>query len=79
MANGHSRKKSKQRKDGKLIAYAAKRIRMVRKANGITQEQLEDKTGIKISRCESGKYDMTLTTLGILSRHLGVEPWQLLK
>lgn len=46
---------------------------------GLTQEQLEEKTRIGISRCETGKFDMTLTTLCILGESLKVEPHEFLK
>lgn len=57
----------------------ASNIKYFRTKQSISQEQLREQTGLSISRLESGKYDMTLTTLNILSNHLKIEPWELLK
>lgn len=62
-----------------LLVLVGNNIKYHRIKKGLTQEKLEDETGLLISRCESGENDMTLTTIGILSKHLGVQPWELLK
>ena len=62
-----------------LLEKAGKNIKHYRLQKGISQEKLEYETGIAISHCESGKRNITLSTLGILSKHLNIEPWQLLK
>lgn len=69
---------SKKRKATKLIQRVANNIKYYRKERKLSQEKLEDETGLTIARYESGKHDMTLTTLSILSKHLSVDPWQLL-
>lgn len=71
--------RKRKRIETDLIQKVANNIKYYRIKNKLTKEQLQDMTGITISRCESGKHDMTLTTLGILSRHLGIKPSQLLK
>jgi len=69
----------KKRKAIKLIQRVANNIKHYRKKRKKSQEKLEDETGLTISRYESGKHDMTLTTLSILSKHLAVEASQLLE
>jgi transcriptional regulator with XRE-family HTH domain len=52
-----------------------KRIRAMRQAKGITQDQLADKTGLNrvhLYRLESGKQSMTLRTLKLIADTLGV-------
>lgn len=68
-----------RRKAINLIRKVAVNIKKYRMKAGLTQEQLEEKTRIGISRCETGKYDITLTTISILSESLMVEPHELLK
>ena len=70
---------TKKRKAAELIAKAAFNIKQYRMRAGLTQEQLEDRTRVTISRCETGKYDITLTTLSIISKALKVEAYELLK
>ena len=69
----------KKRKATELIEKVATNIKKYRTKAGLSQEEVEEKTGITVSRCESGKNDMKLTTIGILSRHLNLQPWELLK
>ena len=57
----------------------AKNIRNCRMEKKLTQEQLQEVSGLRIYKYESGKNDMTLTTVHILSSYLEIEPWQLLK
>ncbi len=68
-----------KRKAKELIRKVAFNIKRFRMKEGLTQEQLAGKTSITIQRCESGKNDMTLTTINILSEDLNVEPYELLK
>jgi transcriptional regulator with XRE-family HTH domain len=52
-----------------------KRIRTIRLAKGITQDQLADLTGLNrvhVYRLESGKQSMTLRTLKLIADALGV-------
>ena len=68
-----------KRRDKKLIEQAASNIKHHRMKKGWSQEKLQERTGLSIARYESGKKDMTLTTLGILSKHLSIESYELLK
>ena len=72
-------KSKKKRKANSLIQRAAINIKYCRVQKGISQEKLENETGLYISRYESGKHDMTLTTIYILGKHLSVRPCDLLK
>ena len=72
-------KKGKKRKAALLIMRVSENILNHRIAIGLTQEQLEGKTALPISRYESGKKDMTLTTLDIISKALGVTICQLVE
>lgn len=71
--------RNEKRQDVGFVEKVAGNIRRFRIQNGYTQEKLRFETGLSISRCESGRHDMNLTTLSILSRHLNVEPFELLK
>lgn len=72
-------KNNKRRKAKELIKQVSGKVKILRNKMKLTQEELEGKSGLTISRCESGKYDMTLTTVSILSKHLEVHPYELLK
>lgn len=67
------------RKETRLIVQVAHNIKKMRLRLNLSQQQLGDACGLKISRYESGKVDMTLTTLSILSKHLKIEPYEFLK
>jgi DNA-binding XRE family transcriptional regulator len=57
------------------IAYVSKRIRETRKAGGLTQQQLAERSGIPqshISRLEAGKHSPSGLTLRKLAKALGV-------
>ena len=72
-------KTNRRRKSKEFIKQVSTTIKFSRMKKNFTQEELEKKSGITVSRCESGKYDMTLTTISILSKHLNIYPWELLK
>ncbi|TAL59461.1 MAG: XRE family transcriptional regulator [Bacteroidetes bacterium] len=78
MSKNNNNKKEKRVAPDLLqkVAHAVIFYRMKRK---LTKEKLEYETGLNIARYESGRHDMTLTTLSILSKHLDVEPYKLLK
>jgi transcriptional regulator with XRE-family HTH domain len=60
----------------------AERIKKIRKAKGITQEQLADMAGLNrthLYRLESGKQSMTLRTLKIVADALSVRVRELVK
>lgn len=72
-------KQKKSRRNYKLIQQVAGNIKKYREKMHLSQEELEKNTGLAVFRYESGKHDMTLTTLSILSKGLMVESYQLLK
>ena len=60
----------------------AERIKKIRKAKGITQEQLAELAGLNrthLYRLESGKQSMTLRTLKIVADALSVRVRELVK
>ncbi|TAL58078.1 MAG: XRE family transcriptional regulator [Bacteroidetes bacterium] len=75
----HPSGRNKRRKEIGLIQCVAKNIAKFRLKKKLSQEELRNKTGLEVARCESGKYDMTLTTIGILAKHLEIESFLLLK
>lgn len=79
MVKEKNKSKKRKRYAGEFIRQVANNIRHYRMKERYSQEELQEKTGIKISRCETGKYDMTLTTIAILSKELKIEPSELVK
>ena len=71
-------RKGKKRKAINLLKSVADNIRYYRMKRKLSQEQLEEETRLPVSRYESGRNDMTLTSIFILSKELGVEPYKLL-
>ena len=60
----------------------AERIKKLRKAKGITQEQLAELAGLNrthLYRLETGKQSMTLRTLKLVADALGVRVRELVK
>jgi transcriptional regulator with XRE-family HTH domain len=60
----------------------AERIKKIRKAKGITQEELADRAGLNrthMYRLEGGKQSMTLRTLKIIADALDVRVRELVK
>ena len=69
----------KKRKAKEFIQRTSGNIKYYRVKRRLSQEKLEEETGLYIPRYESGRHDMTLTTLYILSEYLRVRPFNLLK
>lgn len=67
-----------KRQDSKLLEKVARNLKYHRMKKGWSQEKLQEGTGLAVARYESGKKDMTLTTISILSNYLQVEPYELL-
>jgi transcriptional regulator with XRE-family HTH domain len=65
---------SKEQKD-----WFGSRLGAVRKRQGVSQLELQKRTGINIWRLESGKIDPSLSTLRKVSRALGVPVEELVK
>lgn len=63
-----------------ILASLGKRIQFVREKEGLTQEQLEDKTGVNtkyISAIERGQKNITIKTLEKIAKGLNVELYEL--
>lgn len=71
--------KKQKRKAPTLFMKVANNIKFFRIKQGVSQERLREETGLSISRLESGKYDMTLTTIHVISKALNIEPYKLLQ
>lgn len=65
-----------------LQEKVGKRIKEIRVEKKITQQELADLCGIEpsnMSRLEAGRANATLSTIEIVSKNLGVEPFELFK
>ena len=65
-----------------LLERFGKRVRMLRKARGWTQEKLASRCGrhwTYVGGLERGQRNPTLEVMADLARALGVDMWQLLK
>lgn len=63
-----------------LLVGIGKKIQRAREKRGITQEQLEEKTGINakyISAVESGQKNVTIKTLDKLAKGLEIELYEI--
>lgn len=63
-----------------ILASLGKRIQFAREKTGLTQEQLEDKTGVNtkyISAIERGQKNVTVKTLEKIAKGLNVELYEL--
>lgn len=63
-----------------LLVGLGKKIQTIREKRGITQEQLEEKTGINakyISAVECGQKNVTIKTLDKIAKGLDVELYEL--
>jgi transcriptional regulator with XRE-family HTH domain len=63
-----------------LLAQIGKRIQLIREKRGMTQEQLEEKTGINakyISAVECGQRNVTIKTLEKIAKGLDAELFEL--
>jgi transcriptional regulator with XRE-family HTH domain len=63
-----------------LLVSVGKRIQSLREKRGLTQEQLEEKTGINtkyISAIECGQKNVTIKTLEKIAKSLDIEIFEL--
>lgn len=63
---------SKQRKDTVLIDKIAYRIKQLRIEKGITQDTFFIDTDIHIARIESGKSNITVSTLSAICKYFNI-------
>ncbi|PHS10021.1 MAG: transcriptional regulator [Kordia sp.] len=61
----------KKEEENSLISLAT-RIKELRSAKGVTQEEAYNDTGIHFGRIEQGKRDASFTTIKKISTYLGV-------
>lgn len=62
----------RQRRDEILVNSIVERLKLIRKERGLTQEAVTYDTDIHISRIETGKHSITITTLSDLCKYYGV-------
>lgn len=63
-----------------ILAAIGKRIQTIREKAGLTQEQLEEKTGVNtkyVSAIERGQKNITVKTLEKIAKGLNVELYEL--
>ena len=60
------------RRDDKVLLQIAERIREIRKELKITQNVVEEETGLSIGRIEAGSMNLTITTIVILCDYFEV-------
>ena len=60
------------RRDEKVLRQIAERIREIRKELKITQDVVEQDTGLSIGRIEAGSMNLTVTTIVILCDYFEV-------
>ena len=63
---------SKQRKDTILVSKIASRIKQLREEKGISQEIFFLDTDIHIARIETGKSNITVSTLSAICDYFGI-------
>jgi len=59
-------------RDEIILGKVAKRIRKIREKAGITQESVAYDTNLHMSRIESGKANITLSTLSTLCKYFKI-------
>jgi transcriptional regulator with XRE-family HTH domain len=67
-------------RDDKTIKKFGKKLRELRQAKGISQEQLAHNCGLEysqINRIELGKVNTSISHVALLAKHLGVTPCDL--
>ncbi len=60
------------RRDDRVLRQIAERIREIRKELKITQNVVEEETGLSIGRIEAGSMNLTITTIVILCDYFEV-------
>lgn len=61
-----------QNKDEDLLKKTAQRIKNLREQRKITQETFYNDTNIHIARIESGKVNMSLSTISTICKYLNI-------
>lgn len=55
-----------------LLKKTANRIKLIREKQGITQEQFYIDTGVHLGRIETGKMNISLSTLDVICKYFGI-------
>jgi transcriptional regulator with XRE-family HTH domain len=55
-----------------LLKRIANRIRTLREAKEVTQEDFYNDTGIHLGRIETGKMNVTVSTLDVICKYFGL-------
>jgi transcriptional regulator with XRE-family HTH domain len=69
-------------RNNEFIKRVGKRIKQIRKREGITQSQLSFESGIRINqigRIERGEVNTSITNIVHIAKALNVEPFELLQ
>lgn len=62
----------RQRRNEYLVRVVVERLKAIRRARGLTQENVRFDTDLNIGRIESGSHSITLTTLADLCDYYGI-------
>ncbi|MCD7971038.1 MAG: helix-turn-helix domain-containing protein [Alistipes sp.] len=63
---------SRERIDHNLLAMVASRVKELRLASKHSQESLSEETKLHIGRIETGRYNITLTSISVLCKFFGI-------
>jgi transcriptional regulator with XRE-family HTH domain len=61
-----------QRKNSKLLSSVGNRLREIRKERSLSQEVVHNDTEIHIARIETGKQNITVSTLSFLCNYYAI-------
>ena len=61
-----------QLRDDKLLEKIVERIKRLREENGVTLEQFYNDTNINLSRIESSKANISISTLNAICKHFRI-------
>ena len=62
----------RQRRNDILVEQVVERLKSIRRAQGLTQENVRFDTDLNIGRIESGRHSISLTTLADLCDYYGI-------
>ncbi|WP_282133015.1 helix-turn-helix domain-containing protein [Cellulophaga baltica] len=75
LLNFHNSMKGQIRNEELLLKIALK-FKELRSLKGVTQEEVYNDTGVHISRIETGKINITVSTLEHLCIYFNLELWE---
>lgn len=61
-----------QLKDTELLKVIAKKLKVIRYEKGLTQEDVYNDTGVHISRIETARVNITVSTLNALCKYYDI-------